>query len=65
MYPGQTYPTPPAYASSALPPGSSPHSYSSPISPVVASMGMTHPGVQPNMRPGGASPPGQTPYYGR
>ncbi|XP_024444932.1 polypyrimidine tract-binding protein homolog 1 isoform X2 [Populus trichocarpa] len=65
MYPGQTYPTPPAYASSALPPGSSPHSYSSPISPGVASMGMTHPGVQPNMRPGGASPPGQTPYYGR
>lgn len=65
MYPGQTYPTPPAYASSAIPPGSSPHSYSSPISPGVASMGMTHPGVQPNMRPGGASPPGQTPYYGR
>ncbi|KAL3567995.1 hypothetical protein D5086_030646 [Populus alba] len=65
MYPGQTYPTPPAYASSAIPPGSSPHSYSSPISPGVASMGMTHPGGQPNMRPGGASPPGQTPYYGR
>ncbi|KAG6741755.1 hypothetical protein POTOM_055034 [Populus tomentosa] len=65
MYPGQTYPTPPAYASSAIPPGSSPHSYSSPISPGVASMGMTHPGVQPYMRPGGASPPGQTPYYGR
>ncbi|KAJ6866849.1 polypyrimidine tract-binding protein [Populus alba x Populus x berolinensis] len=65
MYPGQTYPTPSAYASSAIPPGSSPHSYSSPISPGVASMGMTHPGGQPNMRPGGASPPGQTPYYGR
>uniref|UniRef100_A0A6N2L0Z8 RRM domain-containing protein n=1 Tax=Salix viminalis TaxID=40686 RepID=A0A6N2L0Z8_SALVM len=64
-YPGQTYPTPPAYASSAIPPGSSPLSYSSPISPGVASMGMTHPGVQPNMRLGGASPPGQAPYYGR
>ncbi|KAF9663749.1 hypothetical protein SADUNF_Sadunf17G0084400 [Salix dunnii] len=64
-YPGQTYPTPPAYASSAIPPGSSPLSYSNPISSGVASMGMTHPGVQPNMRPGGASPPGQAPYYGR
>ncbi|KAB5516397.1 hypothetical protein DKX38_027045 [Salix brachista] len=64
-YPGQTYPNPPAYASSAIPPGSSPLSYSSPISPGVASMGMTHPGAQPNMRPGGASPPGQAPYYGR
>ncbi|KAH8511051.1 hypothetical protein H0E87_008551 [Populus deltoides] len=65
-YPGQTYPTPPvsAYATAAIPAGSSPRSHSSPISHSVASMAMSHPGMQSNLRPSGASPPGQPPYYG-
>ncbi|KAJ6926846.1 hypothetical protein NC651_011063 [Populus alba x Populus x berolinensis] len=65
-YPGQTYPSPPvsAYATSAIPAGSSPRSHSSPISHSVASMAMSHPGMQSNLRPSGASPPGQPPYYG-
>lgn len=66
-FPGPTYPTPPvpAYATSTGPVGSSPLSQGSPISPGMASMAMTHPGFPMNMRPGGASPPGQPPYYGR
>ncbi|KAJ7000846.1 hypothetical protein NC653_011334 [Populus alba x Populus x berolinensis] len=65
-YPGQTYPSPPvsAYATAAIPAGSSPRSHSSPISHSVASMAMSHPGMQSNLRPSGASPPGQPPYYG-
>ncbi|KAL9391762.1 hypothetical protein Peur_015682 [Populus x canadensis] len=65
-YPGQTYPTPPvsAYATAAIHAGSSPRSHSSPISHSVASMAMSHPGMQSNLRPSGASPPGQPPYYG-
>ncbi|KAG5247653.1 hypothetical protein OIU76_029883 [Salix suchowensis] len=66
-YPGQTYPTPlvSAYATAAIPAGSSPLSHSSPISHSVASMAMSHPGAQSNLRPSGASPPGQPPYYGQ
>ncbi|XP_061979553.1 polypyrimidine tract-binding protein homolog 1-like isoform X1 [Populus nigra] len=65
-YPGQTYPTPPvsAYATAAIHAGPSPRSHSSPISHSVASMAMSHPGMQSNLRPSGASPPGQPPYYG-
>ncbi|XP_012084721.1 polypyrimidine tract-binding protein homolog 1 isoform X2 [Jatropha curcas] len=64
-YPGQTYSSPPvlAYASAAMPVGSSPLSQGSPISPGVASMPMNQPGV--NVRPGGVPPPGQPHYYSR
>uniref|UniRef100_A0A2P2L6U2 Uncharacterized protein n=1 Tax=Rhizophora mucronata TaxID=61149 RepID=A0A2P2L6U2_RHIMU len=64
---GQTYPVPPvpAYATAAMPAGSSPLSQGSPISPGMPSMAMTQPGVQPNMRPSGASSTVQPPYYGR
>ncbi|KAJ1419657.1 RNA-binding domain superfamily [Sesbania bispinosa] len=67
-----------AYAPSAMPSVSSPLAQSSPIahpakpsipgsSPLVqtslGSQGLVQPGAQPNVRPGGASPPGQH-YYG-
>lgn len=66
-FPGQTYSAPPVptYVTAAMPVGSSPLSQSSTISPGVASMPMTQTGVQPNLRPGGAPPVGQPPYYGR
>lgn len=55
-FPGQTYQASsgPAYASTATPPGSSPH------------MRMSQPAVQPNARPGGSSSPLDRPsYYGQ
>ncbi|KAG8662350.1 polypyrimidine tract-binding protein homolog 1 isoform X1 [Manihot esculenta] len=66
-FPGQTYSAPPVptYVTAAMPVGSSPLSQSSTISPGVASMPMTQTGIQPNLRPGGAPPVGQPPYYGR
>eukprot|EP00257_Ricinus_communis_P028144 XP_025015558.1 polypyrimidine tract-binding protein homolog 1 [Ricinus communis] len=65
-FPGQSYPAPPpTYVSAAMPVGSSPLTQGSPMSPGVGTMPMTHPGVQSNLRPGGASPPGQPPFYGR
>ncbi|XP_065856268.1 polypyrimidine tract-binding protein homolog 1 isoform X1 [Euphorbia lathyris] len=65
-YPGHTYQAPPmpTYVSAAMPVGSSPLHQGSPISHGMGSMPMTQPGVQPNVRPGGASP-GQPPFYGR
>ncbi|PON65362.1 Splicing factor-like protein [Parasponia andersonii] len=61
-YPGQNFATSssiPAYAAVsavAMPAGSSPLSHTGPLS---------QPGVPPNVRPVGASPPGQPPYYGQ
>ncbi|KAA8547973.1 hypothetical protein F0562_004402 [Nyssa sinensis] len=65
-FPGQMYapPSVSAYATAATPPGSSPLMQSSQINPSVPSMGLTRPAHQPNVRPGGASPPGQPSYYG-
>ncbi|KAK3036615.1 hypothetical protein RJ639_030184, partial [Escallonia herrerae] len=64
-FPGQTYGQPPlpAYATSATPPGSSPLGHSSPMSPSVHAMRGAPPAHQPNMRPGGALPLDQPPYY--
>ncbi|XP_031254038.1 polypyrimidine tract-binding protein homolog 1 isoform X2 [Pistacia vera] len=58
-FPSQTYPpsSVPAYATAPTPPGSSPSSQTG--------MAMTQPGAQPNVRPGGASPLGNPPYYNR
>ncbi|GAV84009.1 RRM_1 domain-containing protein/RRM_5 domain-containing protein [Cephalotus follicularis] len=66
-FPGQTYPASPvpAYGTAATPVGSSPLLHSSPVSPVVASVTMTQPGFHTNVRPSGASPPNQPPYYGQ
>ncbi|KAJ8775076.1 hypothetical protein K2173_020080 [Erythroxylum novogranatense] len=67
-FPGQTYPAPPipTYSTAAMPTGMSPYSQGSPMSPVMASIGMTQPGIQPNnVCPGGVSPSGQPAYYSR
>ncbi|KAL6960787.1 hypothetical protein U1Q18_042259 [Sarracenia purpurea var. burkii] len=59
-FPGQTYvqaSSVPGYATASTHPGQ--------LSPSdVPPRGATQPARQPNMRPGGGSPPGQTRYYG-
>jgi polypyrimidine tract-binding protein 2 len=59
-YPGQTFAASavPAYASAAVPAGSSPLTPTSQIPSAVTSMGFSS-GVPANVRPGGASSPGQ------
>lgn len=59
-YPGQNFAASsvPAYATAAVPAGSSPHIATSQIPSAVSSMGFT-PGFPPNVRPGGASSSGQ------
>ncbi|XP_060672589.1 uncharacterized protein LOC107415520 isoform X2 [Ziziphus jujuba] len=75
-YPSQNFAAAsvPAYAIAATPGGSLPLSQRSPITSGVPSSVITQPGVQPNLRPGGASPPGVQPggvsspgqpYYGQ
>ncbi|KAI9120630.1 hypothetical protein K1719_007663 [Acacia pycnantha] len=64
---GQTYAAPPApaYSPAAMPAASSPLAHTSPgSSPVMESSPDAQGSGQPNIRPGGASPPGQPPYYG-
>ncbi|KAK8670944.1 hypothetical protein V6N13_037556 [Hibiscus sabdariffa] len=58
--PGQAYQSSvvPAYMNAVPPAGSSPHSQ-----PGASSMGMSPP--EANVRPGGAPPPGQPPYFGQ
>ncbi|KAH7532658.1 hypothetical protein FEM48_Zijuj04G0045300 [Ziziphus jujuba var. spinosa] len=75
-YPSQNFAAAsvPAYAIAATPGGSLPLSQRSPITSGVPSSVITQPGVQTNLRPGGASPPGVQPggvsspgqpYYGQ
>lgn len=75
--PGQNFATSsvPAYASTAMPAGSSPLAQTGPIASGATSTILSQPGVPPNVqfggasppgvRPGGVSPPGQSPYYGQ
>ncbi|GMP28835.1 hypothetical protein CsSME_00004211 [Camellia sinensis var. sinensis] len=65
-FPGQTYAlsSVQAYASASTPGGSSPLVQSGQISPTMSPLGVSQPVHQPNMRPGGSLPPGQSPYYG-
>ncbi|KAJ7971000.1 Polypyrimidine tract-binding-like protein [Quillaja saponaria] len=58
-FPGQSYTAPPVpgYAPSALPTGSSPLTQTSPVAHGAASMGITRPGVSPNVNIHGSSSP--------
>ncbi|KAF5961811.1 hypothetical protein HYC85_003020 [Camellia sinensis] len=64
-FPGQTYAlsSVQAYASASTPGGSSPLVQSGQISSTMSPLGVSQPVHQPNMRPGGSLPPGQSPYY--
>jgi len=66
-FPGQIYGSSsvPAYPTAATPSGPAHLMQTDQMSPTVPPMGASHPAHQRNVQPGGASPPGQLPYYGQ